>query len=311
MLIVTGGAGFIGSNLVKRLNALGRQDILVVDNLTNGAKFRNLATCQIADYQDKEAFLEAIITKTIAPQKIEAIFHQGACSNTTEWDGRYMLRNNYEYSKVLVHYALQAQIPFIYASSASVYGAKSTFVEAPINEHPLNVYAYSKLLFDQYVRRLLPTAKSQIVGFRYFNVYGPNEQHKGKMASIIWHLINQIRETGVAKLFEGTDGFGDGEQRRDFVYVNDVVDANIWAWQNNMQSDIYNLGSGSSETFNAVANNIIECLQRGKIEYIKFPESLRNSYQSFTEADLTNLRKAGYQRPFTTLADGIKDYLKA
>src|SRR6185312_1350763 len=238
MIIVTGGAGFIGSNIVKELNRRGRTDILVVDDLTDGTKFKNLADCEIADYLDKDDFIAQITAererKLIAP--IEVIFHQGACSTTTEWDGRFMLRNNYEYSKSLLHYCLQRSIPFIYASSAAVYGGGTIFKEQREHEAPLNVYGYSKFLFDQYVRRVFPTAKSQIVGLRYFNVYGPRESHKGSMASVAFHLNNQIPKEGVARLFQGCDGYGDGEQQRDFVYVGDAVNVNLWFWQNPTKS---------------------------------------------------------------------------
>ncbi|HFC54028.1 MAG TPA: ADP-glyceromanno-heptose 6-epimerase, partial [Gammaproteobacteria bacterium] len=219
MIIVTGGAGFIGSNLVRALNDAGRDDILVVDDLSDGTKFVNLVDCAIRDYMDKEEFLRRIEAGERLVGSNGALFHQGACSTTTEWDGRYMMNNNYEYSKRLLEYCVERSVPFLYASSAAVYGLQREFREDPANERPLNVYGYSKLLFDHYVRRILPLSKTQIAGFRYFNVYGPREQHKGSMASVAFHLYNQIRESGRVRLFEGCDGYGDGEQRRDFIHV--------------------------------------------------------------------------------------------
>ena len=228
MIIVTGGAGFIGSNLVKGLNLRGNDEILVVDNLSNGQKYKNLVDCQIADYIDKQDFINLLQQGGFKAKPIKAVFHQGACSSTTDWDGRYMMQNNYEYSKTLLHYCQEQQIPFIYASSAAVYGADPTFKEQLAFESPLNVYGYSKFQFDQYVRRLLPSLTTQVVGLRYFNVYGPRETHKGSMASVAFHLNNQIKEGNSLRLFEGSDGHGNGEQRRDFIYVGDVVNVNLW-----------------------------------------------------------------------------------
>ncbi|KPJ68078.1 MAG: ADP-L-glycero-D-manno-heptose-6-epimerase [Coxiella sp. DG_40] len=309
MIIVTGGAGFIGSNLVKDLNQKGYDDILIVDDLSYGPKFKNIVDCKISDYLDKDDFL-AKITNDTNFGRIEAIFHQGACTDTTEWDGNFMLRNNYAYSKTLLGYCLKNKIPFIYASSAAVYGANTIFSEHPNNEMPLNVYGYSKLLFDQHVRRILPKAKSQIVGFRYFNVYGPREQHKGTMASMVFHLNNQFKKNQALHLFEGSNGYGNGEQRRDFIYVGDIVDINLWFWQHPMLNGIYNVGTGQSQTFNDMANTIITWYGSGKIEYIPFPDNLRDHYQSFTQADISKLRKAGYDGTFHSIEEGIKSYLE-
>lgn len=309
MIIVTGGAGFIGSNIVHALNQRDESDILVVDDLSEGRKFFNLVDCRIRDYRDKDDFLNDIINEAISPKDIKAIFHQGACSSTTEWDGRMMMRNNYEYSKVLLHFCLENRIPFIYASSAATYGAGQIFTEEPGIESPLNVYGYSKSQFDHYVRRVLPFDHSQVVGLRYFNVYGPREQHKGSMASVAYHFNRQVKDTGKLKLFEGTEGYANGEQRRDFVFIDDVVAVNLWFLENPKQSGIFNVGTGRSQTFNEVAAAVVDWHGRGEIEYIPFPDHLKGSYQSFTEADITALRDAGYDQPFQDVATGVKKYL--
>ncbi|MBU1191548.1 MAG: ADP-glyceromanno-heptose 6-epimerase [Gammaproteobacteria bacterium] len=310
MIIVTGGAGFIGSNIIKALNARGRTDILAVDNLSSGVKFKNLADCEIADYMDKEDFIVQVAAGGKFGAKVEAVFHEGACSSTTEWDGRYMMRNNYDYSKTLLNYCLDKQAAYIYASSASVYGAGRVFKEIREHEEPLNVYGYSKFLFDQYVRRILPAAKSQIAGFRYFNVYGPREQHKGSMASVAFHLNTQILDTGTVKLFEGCEGYGDGEQRRDFIYVGDAVDVNLWFLDHPDKSGIFNVGTGRSQPFNDIARAVIAWHGRGELEYVPFPDHLRGRYQSFTEADISALRAAGYDKPFKTVEQGVALYME-
>jgi ADP-L-glycero-D-manno-heptose 6-epimerase len=310
MIIVTGGAGFIGSNLVKQLNLRGYDDVLVVDNLSNGLKYKNLVDCHIADFIDKTVFLSQLQQGVFQGDKITAIFHQGACSSTTEWDGHYMMENNYDYSKRLLHYCQQHKIPFIYASSAAVYGADTTSKEQLSCESPLNVYGYSKFQFDQYCRRLRPGFTTQVVGLRYFNVYGPREAHKGSMASVAYHLNNQLKNTDSVRLFEGSDGYADGEQRRDFVYVGDVVDVNLWFLDNPHVSGIYNAGTGRSQTFNEVAKAVIAYHGRGKIAYIPFPEHLQGCYQSFTEANLEALRAAGYAQPFKSVEQGVRLYME-
>lgn len=310
MIIVTGGAGFIGSNIVQALNARGRTDILVVDDLTDGTKFANIADAQLADYMDKAEFLQRLEAGDDFGGAIEAVLHQGACSTTTEWDGRYMMENNFRYSKVLLHWCLERSIPFIYASSAATYGGGTVFNEDPQYERPLNVYGYSKVLFDQYVRRILPTAQSQIAGFRYFNVYGPREQHKGSMASVAFHLNNQLLAEGKVKLFEGCDGYGDGEQRRDFVYVGDVVNVNLWFLDNSKVSGIFNVGTGRSQSFNDVAKGVLKAHDGGELIYVPFPDKLKGRYQSFTEADLSRLRAAGYEGEFLTVEQGVERYME-
>jgi len=308
MMIVTGAAGFIGCNLLKDLNEKGCTNITAVDDLTDGKKFAHLANAQIADYLDYEDFLEMILEDEHFEEPIEAIFHQGACSTTTEWNGRYMMANNYEYSKVLLHYCLARKIPFIYASSAAVYGGSDTFKEELKYEKPLNVYGYSKYLFDQYVRQLLSEAKSQIVGLRYFNVYGPQEDHKGSMASVAWHLMNQLKKGNTITLFEGYDGYGEGEQKRDFVFVEDAVKVNLWFLTHPDKSGIFNCGTGEAREFNVIAKTVLKLHGKGKLEYIPFPEHLKGAYQSFTQADMSNLRKIGYQEKFTSLEEGVKKY---
>lgn len=310
MIVVTGGAGFIGSNLVKALNGIGRRDVVVVDDLTDGAKFRNIADCDIADYIDKDDFLRGIISGSGLPGPIDVILHQGACSDTTEWNGRYMMGINFEYSKALLHYCLDHKLAYLYASSASVYGAGPVFTESRTHERPLNVYGYSKFLFDQYVRRVLPEAKSQVAGFRYFNVYGPREQHKDRMASVAFHLNNQLLESGKVRLFAGCDGYGDGEQRRDFIHVDDVVAVNLWFLRNPGISGIFNLGTGRCQSFNDVARAVLAWHGRGEIEYIPFPDNLKGRYQSFTEADMSALRAAGYAAPFMPVEQGVAAYMQ-
>lgn len=310
MIIVTGGAGFIGSNIVKTLNDRGRNDVLVVDNLSNGVKFKNIADCEIIDYLDKDDFIQRIKDNKKFSEKVDAIFHEGACSSTTEWDGKFMMENNYEYSKHLLHYSMEHNISYLYASSASVYGSGTVFKEQRDHEEPLNVYGYSKFLFDQYVRRFLGKTKNQIVGFRYFNVYGPREQHKGTMSSVAFHVNNQIKENGTAKLFEGYEGYGNGEQSRDFVYVGDAVKVNLWFMDNPDKSGIFNLGTGNSQPFNDIANAVIKFHNKGKIEYIPFPDHLKGVYQSFTEADISALRSAGYKEDFKTVEQGVQAYME-
>ena len=306
MIVVTGAAGFIGSNLVLALNARGERNILAVDDLTDGTKFRNLAEATIADYMDKDEFL-ARVEKGELPQ-IRVLFHQGACSATTEWNGRFMMDVNFRYSRTLLHYCDEHGIPFIYASSASVYGmGHAGFREEATSERPLNMYAYSKFAFDQHVRASL--LATQVVGLRYFNVYGPREQHKGGMASTAFHFNNQLKERGECRLFSGSDGYGDGEQRRDFIHVDDAVAMNLWFWEHPDRSGLFNCGTGRAQPFNDVANAVIHWHGKGRIQYIPFPDHLAGRYQSFTQADLSRLRAIGYDREFLGVEEGVKKYL--
>ncbi|WP_137938038.1 ADP-glyceromanno-heptose 6-epimerase [Chitinivorax sp. B] len=321
-IIVTGAAGFIGSNLVKALNERGQTDIIAVDNLKRADKFKNLIDCEIADYLSKEDFIELFLDGAF-DGNVDAILHQGACSDTMETDGKYMMDNNYRYTLDLFEYCQAEDIPFLYASSAATYGAGRVFRESREFEGPLNIYGYSKFLFDQVVRRRWDDLTSQVVGFRYFNVYGPREQHKGRMASVAFHHFNQYRDTGRVRLFEGCDGYGHGEQRRDFVSVEDVVKVNLYFLDNPDKSGIFNLGTGNAQSFNDVAVasvnacraaegkealGLVELVEQGLLEYIDFPEALRGKYQSFTQADITALRNAGYDQPFLSVEEGVSRY---
>jgi ADP-L-glycero-D-manno-heptose 6-epimerase len=324
-IVVTGAAGFIGSNLVKALSERGDFEILAVDDLRQGDKFVNLVDCDIADYLDQEDFLREL-GRGAFDGALAAVMHQGACSDTTESDGRYMMQNNYRYTRELFDYCRDEEIQFIYASSAAVYGAGSIFREEPACESPLNVYGYSKFLFDQYLRRNWNELGSQVVGLRYFNVYGPREQHKGRMASVAFHFFNQYRAGGKVRLFEGTGGYANGEQRRDFVSVVDAVKVNLYFLDHAGRSGIFNVGSGAAQSFNDVAVATVNACRRhagepalslaemqrdGVIEYIPFPADLNGKYQNYTQADIGALRAAGYRAPMLTVEAGVAEYVGA
>jgi ADP-L-glycero-D-manno-heptose 6-epimerase len=321
-IIVTGAAGFVGANNVKALNRRGVTDVVAVDNLARSEKFRNLTDCEIADYLDKADFRE-LVRRRVLP-KPEVVFHQGACSDTMETDGRYMLDNNFRYSLELLRWCQEIGVPYIYASSGSVYGLGPVFSEDRANEKPLNVYGYSKFLFDQVVRRELGQVKAPVIGLRYFNVYGPRETHKGRMASVAFHHFNQFRAEGRVKLFEGSHGYENGEQRRDFVHVEDVIAVNLHFW-NRPVSGIYNVGTGRAQAFNDVALTVVNALREheghaplaltqaakdGLIDYVTFPEALRGKYQAYTQADLTRLHAAGCDVAFRTVEHGTASYVR-
>lgn len=308
MIIITGGAGFIGSNLALALNQRGIDDILIVDDLTMGQKCINLASVKIADYMDIEQFREEILSNTNTLGDIQAIFHLGACSDTTQWDGKYMMDNNFQYSKDLYLFAQTHAIAFIYASSASVYGdGTQGFSETIECEKPLNVYAYSKWVFDQWVRR--QSASSQVVGLRYFNVYGPHEGHKKHMASVAWHLIGQYQRGEKIKLFGAYDGYEAGEQQRDFIYVDDAVKINLWFLDHPHISGIFNCGTGQAQSFNDIAYGIQAVYGDAEIDYIPFPDKLKNAYQSYTQANISQLRAVGYHADFQNLRQGVAMYI--
>ena len=321
-IVVTGAAGMIGSNLVHGLNRQGIDDVIAVDEMTDGQKYKNLLGANVSDYFDREEFYARFTRGEFG--RVDAVLHQGACSDTMEHNGRFMLDNNYRCSKDLLD-ACQAQgTRLLYASSAATYGGSASFVETPEFERPLNVYGYSKLLFDNIVRRVLPTAGTQIAGFRYFNVYGPREQHKARMASVAFHHFNQFAETGKVKLFGDYGGYGPGQQSRDFVFVDDVVAVNLWFLAHPGQSGIFNLGTGRAQPFNDVAVATVNAaralkgepalaldalVQQGLIEYIPFPAALVGKYQSFTQADLTRLRATGCDHRFADVASGVQAYV--
>lgn len=324
-IIVTGAAGFIGANLVKALNGRGATDIIAVDNLTRGGKFSNLVDCELADYLDKQEFLR-LIREDALTDDIEAVFHQGACSDTMESDGRYMMENNYRYSVALLDYCQERDVPFIYASSAAVYGTGPEFREARQYEAPLNIYGYSKFLFDQYVRARWRDFIAQVAGFRYFNVYGPREAHKGRMASVAFHCCNQYRAEGQVKLFEGSAGYAAGEQIRDFISVEDVVKVNLFFLDHPQHSGIFNVGTGRGQTFNEVAVATVNACrtregkpvldlaamrEQGIIHYVPFPEALKGKYQSYTQADMQALRGKGYSDDFMSVEQGVARYVEA
>ena len=320
--VVTGAAGFIGSNLVKALNERGLADILAVDDFKQGGKSANLADCKVAERIDKDEFVRKLEAGAFKGA-LAAILHQGACSDTTNPDRRYMMENNCRYSERLLDCCAGGKVPFIYASSAAIYGASREFREAPECEAPLNVYGESKLQFDRLVRRRRKEQAAQVVGLRYFNVYGDRESHKGRMASVAYHFFNQYRESGRVRLFTGSGGYGDGDQRRDFVSVEDCVKANLYFLDHPGKAGIFNVGTGHAQSFNDVAVATVNACrkarseaplalaamrERGIIQYIAFPEDLKGSYQSYTQADVSALRAAGYDAPFLTVEQGVARY---
>lgn len=322
MIVVTGGAGFIGSNVVRALLIQGKE-VAVVDDLSDGFKFKNLLGLDICDYFDKDNFKDLILECIELERNalnIEAIIHNGGCSSTTEWDGRYILDVNYEYSRRLLTFCQIFKIPFIYASSASVYGLSKNFREIPENEVPINVYGYSKLLLDNKVRRTLrsPECTSQVVGLRYFNVYGPGEHHKEGQSSPIFRYYQNLKDFKKAEIYSGKDGTGVDakEHKRDFIYVGDVVNVILWFLENSDKSGIFNVGTGECHSFSDVADYVVWYFEKTKSlsgfygkEFKPLPEHLKGRSQPFTKADLTQLRKVGYNAQFTSLKDGVCKYL--
>ena len=326
MILVTGAAGFIGANLVHALSQRAPFSVFAVDNMSRPEKFHNIVDAEIADYADKEDFLVRLKAGEF-DNKFTAVLHQGACSNTMETDGRYMMKNNYDYTVALFEFCQRQGIPFIYASSAAVYGAGTVFREERPLERPLNVYGYSKFLFDQYLRRYWQAkgqdAGSQVVGLRYFNVYGPLEGHKGTMASVPFHQYHQFLKDGKVRLFGANEGYEAGTQMRDFIYVEDVVKVNLFFLDHPEKRGIFNLGTGRAQPFNdlavatvnALANegkpalSLQQIVDQGLLEYLPFPEKLKGKYQSFTQADIAALRAVGYDEPFTDVATGVAKYM--
>jgi ADP-L-glycero-D-manno-heptose 6-epimerase len=308
-IIVTGGAGFIGSAVVWRLNELGHDDILIVDRMDETDKWKNLTPLKFADYIDADDFLDELGSF----KDTKTIFHLGACSSTTETDADYMIRNNYQYTKDLAEFALANGIRFIYASSAATYGDGSAGMADGTDElnklRPLNVYGYSKHLFDQYAA--LNGMFEHIVGLKYFNVFGPNENHKGDMRSLANKAFDEINATGMVGLFKSANpDYADGEFGRDFVYVKDAVEMTLHFLENKT-GGLFNVGSGRAHTWNALAKAIFDALDRPpNIQYIDMPEHLRDRYQYHTQADLTRIRSAGYVTETSELNDTVTDYVR-
>jgi ADP-L-glycero-D-manno-heptose 6-epimerase len=309
MIVVTGGAGFIGSNLSRALACERRAEVVVVDRTGDPAKLRNLAGIPLVEVVSPVDLARILRRGDRWTARVEAVLHQGGCTDTLETDWRYVFATNVRFSKLLLDACVSRRLPFLYASSAAVYGSARRFCEEPDNERPRGLYACSKAAFDRHVRRILPTVGSPVIGLRYFNVYGTGEAHKGRMASLVYQLHQQATTSGRLRLFGGLDGCADGEQRRDFVVVGDVVQVTLWALEQAKVSGILNVGSGTATSFNQVARLVIEHCG-GALEYVPLPASLRASYQLFTEADLRSLRAAGCTWPMTRPAAGIGDYLR-
>lgn len=309
-IIVTGGAGFIGSAVVWRLNQLGYDDILIVDLLDRTDKWKNLAPLKFADYMEAVDFFDVIDDL----DDTDVIFHLGACSSTTETDADFVMRNNYQFTKDLAEFAVSKGIRFIYASSAATYGDGSAGMNDGTDElqnlRPLNIYGYSKHLFDQYAAR--NGLFEYIVGLKYFNVFGPNENHKGNMRSLVNKAFDQINDTGRLQLFKSADpSYKDGEFGRDFVYVKDAVDMTLHFMDRDTSSGLFNIGSGRMNTWNALADAIFAAMERPRnVEFVEMPEHLRDRYQYHTQADLLRLRTAGYTAETTSLDAAVTDYVR-
>ena len=319
MIIVTGGAGLIGSAVVQHLNRLGREDILIVDHLGHTDKWRNLSALRFMDYLEKDAFERILDDGTLAGRlppgsSLEAVIHLGACSATTEPDATYLIRNNFEYSRKLALTALAANARFIYASSAATYGdGEHGFVDddsqLPLLR-PMNMYGYSKQLFDLWALR--QGLLDKIVGIKFFNVYGPNEQHKGEMRSLVLKAYEQIGTTGQLKLFKShRPEYGDGEQLRDFVYVKDAAAMTLHFLKQTSANGIFNVGGGTTVSWNRLARAVFNAMGKPiNIEYIDMPESIRSTYQYLTCAETAKIRAAGYSEPVTSVEEAVADYIR-
>ena len=311
MIVVTGGAGFIGSALIAGLNNRQISDILVVDELGSDEKWKNLLNLSFADYVEKSDFLEMVLADNL-PSGTEVVFHMGACTSTTETNASYLIKNNYEYSKLLAQWAGDKDVRYIYASSAAAYGDGSAGFsddeERLEGLKPLNIYGYSKHLFDLWARRTGLLKK--IVGLKYFNVFGPNEYHKGDMRSFVLKAFDQINAKGKVGLFKSyKPEYADGEQMRDFLYVKDAVDMTLFFLDNPQTAGLFNIGTGRARTWNDLVNAVFAAMdKKPKIEYIEMPESIRNHYQYFTQADISKLRNSGYKKQPVGLEDAVADY---
>jgi len=311
-ILVTGGAGFIGSALIWELNRRGITNILVADFLGEQEKWRNLVPLQFADYLEAD---DLLMRAEVSPQLFEditAVFHLGACSSTTETDAAYLIRNNFEYTKTLARFALESEARFVYASSAATYGCLESIVSEAIpleSLRPLNMYGYSKHLFDCYAQR--SGLLDLITGVKYFNIFGPNEEHKGDMRSVVHKAYYQILESGQVSLFKSyRPEFHHGEQRRDFLYVKDAVAATIYLAEHVDGGGLFNVGSGQANTWLALVKAIFSSLgQAPNIKFIEMPEQLQDKYQYYTCADINKLCKAGFSRPMTPLPDAVRDYV--
>lgn len=313
MIIVTGGAGFIGSAIVAALNQRGIEDILIVDELGNDEKWKNLRTLRFADYLELDDFSDTV-TNSDEPWQVEAVFHMGACSDTTETDATYLVKNNYEFSKLLCNWALSINTRFIYASSAATYGDGSQGFSDDEDKiellRPLNMYGYSKQMFDLWLKR--QGLLDQVVGLKYFNVFGPNEYHKGDMRSFVHKAFEQIRDTGKVKLFKShRPDYSDGQQQRDFIYVKDAVEMTLFFAEHPEANGIYNIGTGRARSWNDLARAVFDAMGKEvRIDYIPMPESLQPKYQYFTQADISKLRAAGCKTPITPLEEAVREYVQ-
>ncbi|MHC4194748.1 MAG: ADP-glyceromanno-heptose 6-epimerase [Planctomycetota bacterium] len=304
---MTGGAGFIGSMTIAALNDRGMSDIIVVDELASDQKWKNLRNLIFADYLEKGDFLKMVLEGKM-PARIEAVLHMGACTSTTETDASFLIKNNFEYTKHLAGWTAAADIRFIYASSAATYGdGGKGFVD---NEGKMNMYGYSKQLFDLWARR--KGLLKKIAGLKYFNVFGPNEYHKADMRSFVLKAFEQIKANGKVGLFKSHDPkYSDGEYMRDFIYVKNAVDMTLFFLDNPQIAGLFNIGTGKARSWNDLVKAVFAAMnKKAKIEYIEMPESIRNQYQYFTQADITKLRKAGYKKETATLEDAVEDYVQ-